>query len=103
MSLVTDITVGDIGTIIRLTVKENGTAVDVSSATTNQLVFKKPNGTTVSKTATFQTDGTDGVVQYTTQSGDIDVAGSWKVQANLVLSSWSGRTQPITFNVARTL
>ena len=103
MSSVTDLSVGDIGTIIRLTVKEDGVAVDLSSATTKELVFKKPNGTTVSKTALFETDGTDGILQYTTIAGDLDVAGRWKVQANLELASWSGHTQAVTFSVVGVL
>ena len=103
MSSVTDITVGDIGTIVRMTIKELGSVVDLSSATTKQLVFKKPSGTTVTKTAAFLTDGTDGIIEYTTQSGDIDVAGNWKVQANLVLTSWTGHTEAVSFRVVAAL
>lgn len=95
-----ELRVGAIGAAIRATVRENGSALDVSGASTKQLVFKKPDGTKVTQTATFYTDGTDGVLQYTTVSGDIDQAGSWQCQAYLAgLSGFSGYTDPDSLRV----
>jgi len=78
----------DIGTVFKVTVQNgSGTAVDVSGATTKQLIFRKPDGTNDTQSATFFTDGTDGILTYTTISGDIDTIGAWQIQANLVLAS----------------
>jgi hypothetical protein len=83
-----EIHVGDVGTVIRITVKdENDTAVDVSGATvTKTFKFLKPDGTTVLKAASFNTDGVNGILKYTTLAADIDQSGVWKVQVNVVLA-----------------
>jgi len=70
----------NVGTEFRVTVLESGTAVNVSSAT-NYIRFSKPDNTVVSKNASFYTDGTDGIITYTSASGDLDVVGTWKIQA----------------------
>jgi hypothetical protein len=55
---------GDIGTTIRVTIQEGGSAVDVSGATTKQIYLRKPNtGDTYTKTAIFTTDGTNGQIE----------------------------------------
>ena len=72
---------GDIGTIFRLTIVNTaGTAIDVSTAVTKYIYFQDPTGAKVQKTAAFTTDGTDGKIQYTSVSGDIDMVGTWQVQ-----------------------
>jgi hypothetical protein len=85
--MATEVHVGDIGTIIRLTIKDQDKAViDLSSATTKQIILGLPAGTSSTKTAVFFSDGTDGVIQYVTVSGDLSVSGPWKVQGRIVLS-----------------
>jgi hypothetical protein len=71
-------------------VDSDGAAIDLSSTTQKQLVFKKPSGTTLTKTAVFYTDGTDGKIQYTSQAGDLSELGEWKWQADIVnpVGSW---------------
>ena len=57
-----EIRVGDIGTKFQVTVKDGASVVDISSATsTKQIILKKPDGTTLTKSATFSSDGTDGL------------------------------------------
>lgn len=74
-----------IGLIFRATVKdENGDAIDLSGASTKELHFEAPSGAGKEMTAAFYTDGTDGVIQYTTVSGDLDEDGTWSVQAYVV-------------------
>ena len=103
MSVVEELHVGDWGTIIRVTVNDcsdSGSSVlDLSATTTKQIIFRKPDGTILTKTATFTTDGTDGKIQYTTVNGDIDIAGDWKIQVYLVFPSGSWRTDIGNFNV----
>ena len=70
--------------------------VDVSSADTLQMILTKPDGTSSTKTATagdytrVLTDGSSYAAGfwgfYLTQTGDIDVAGRWSVQA---VATWT--------------
>ena len=61
---------GDVGTVFRLTITDtDGTAIDVSTATTKYIYFQDPAGTKTQQTAAFYTDGTDGKIQYTTIAG----------------------------------
>lgn len=91
--------IGDIGSVIRITVKDAGVAVDISSASTKQILLEKPDGTILTKTAQFLTTGADGVIQYTTIAGDLDVAGIWRAQAYIVSATWSGHSSPYQFTV----
>lgn len=80
--MASEIHVGDVGTAFTATVKDEEEAVvDLSDADVLQLWFLKPDQTTLTKTATLVTDGTDGKIRYTTQNGDLDQPGNWKVQA----------------------
>jgi hypothetical protein len=86
---INEIRVGDIGTNIELTVKdETNTVVDISTATTKQLIFRKPNGTLLTKNATFTTDGTDGKIYITTVAGDLDQVGVWYTQAYIEITPY---------------
>ena len=77
-----EIHLNDVGTQFKLTISDAGTAVDVSpSGTTYTINFRKPDGTCLTKTATPFTDGTDGIISYITSSGDLDITGTWKLQA----------------------
>lgn len=91
--------VGDVGTIFRATFKEDGSAIDISSATTKTISFEKPNGVMVTQTGVFFTDGTDGILQYTTVADDIDEGGMWRIQGFVDLGVWSGRSDIVNFKV----
>ena len=69
---------GDIGA--RLTISTNNTTMDVSTVIT--ALIKRPDSTsvTVSPTVNFTT----GVLTYDTVSGDLSVAGEYKVQLHAV-------------------
>jgi hypothetical protein len=85
-----DIFVGDYGIPLEVTITVNGQAHDISNATQKGLTFKKPDGSSVSKTPTFKTDGTDGILSYTFEQGVLDMTGKWKFQAYVVTPT-SGR------------
>lgn len=73
--------VGDVGTSFQVTVRdENGAVVDVSLSPSLLLIFKKPDGTNLTKTAQRVNDGTDGLIRYVTEEGDIDQPGKWLLQ-----------------------
>ena len=96
---------GDIGTVLRWTVSENGQAVDVSPAITKQVKIIKPNGTQITKSLSNSTkdsdrkDGTDGRVEYVTVAGDIDQKGTYNWQLFIVVNNWTGNSQRGTFIV----
>lgn len=80
--------VDDVGTVFKATIKdEDGAIVNVSTASTKEMVFHKPDGTPVVKTAVFATDGTDGVIKYVTVTDDTDQDGDWQVQGYVVIGT----------------
>lgn len=85
-----DIHVDDIGTVFQAYLRDGETARNVSTATTKTIKFEDAEGTVTEKTAAFLTDGTDGVITYTTVAGDLSVAGEWKWQGFVVLTDPAG-------------
>jgi hypothetical protein len=95
---------GDIGTIFRLTIVDTaGTAIDVSGASTKYIYFEAPNGTKTRKDAVYYTDGTDGIIQYTSVDGDIGQAGNWKIQGYIEPADGKFFTRVTSFTVLSTL
>ena len=90
-----EIHLDDIGTRFEVTIKDDGVVVDISSATTKEIIFKKPDGNTLTKNADFVNDGTDGKIDYSTVSGDLNLVGIWNIQAKVVLAggTWSSEVQ----------
>ena len=99
-----EIRVGDIGTQFKVTIKDGTSVVDISSATsTKQIILKKPDGTKLTKAATFLSDGTDGIMYYSTVDGDLDVPGVWKLQGKVVITGGPFSTDIYSFKVHRNL
>lgn len=98
-----EVRVADIGTVFRATVQDGGTEVDVSAATLRRLIFRKPNGTLLTKTATLTTDGTDGQIEYATVTGDLDTPGRWMVQGYVEIGSGRWHTDISQFTVHKNL
>lgn len=95
-----DLQTGDYGTIVRFTLSVDGVIDNLSTVTAKTIRFRKPNGTTFDRTASFTTDGTDGKVQYTTIAGDISIKGNWRVAARITFSNRFYETPAQTFTVA---
>jgi hypothetical protein len=77
-----EIHVQDVGTIFQASiVDETGLPVDLSLSSLIQIWFQKPDQSVLTKTAVFATDGTNGVLNYTTILNDLDQPGNWKLQA----------------------
>lgn len=91
--------INDIGTSFRATIKEDDVAVPINDATTKEFVFQPPDGISITKTASFYTDGSDGIIQYLTVDGDMNVSGLWKLQARIVTPTWNGRSDMVEFKV----
>lgn len=97
---VEEIHLNDIGTVFELTVYEGDVIVDVSSAVSLNIYFRKPDGTTVlTKSAAFTTDGTDGKIRYVTVDGDLDTTGGWKIQGRVELPTGRWSTDVQSFKV----
>ena len=94
---------GAVGTTLQLELLDDGAVVDVSSATTKEIILEKPDGSTVTKTAAFVTDGTDGKIKYTTIAGDLDQVGRWRIQGRIISSSGNWPSEAGTFRVKANL
>ena len=92
--------VGDIGTTMKATITDqDGAALDVSGASTLQLIFLKPNGVQVIQTATLTSGGTDGIIQYVTVADDLDVPGVWKSQGFVIDAGKEHKSSVDVFHV----
>lgn len=93
--------------ILRFTVRDQDDAVvDVSSASgagTKLVLMRKPDGTILSKTATFTTTGTDGKVQYQVLTSDFDAQGEWEVQAKVIITAGTFYSPEERFDVVGVL
>jgi|TARA_B100001564_G_C20560376_1_gene633460 uncharacterized protein YbcV (DUF1398 family) len=97
--MASQIHVNDVGTKFLATIKDDGVVVDISSAISITMMFKKPDDEVVEKSGTLDSSGTDGKVYYTTIAGDLDEAGLYKLQAKVVLSTGTYYTDIYSFKV----
>jgi len=88
-----NIYVDDIGTILRLDIDE-----DLTDASTTEIRYKKPDGSTGVWVAT-KSSTHDNCIEYIMQSGDMNLEGQYKVYAYLVFPTWRGRGEIATFVV----
>lgn len=90
----------DIGTVFRLLIKDQDDAIqDISAATTKDIIFTKPTGEKLTKAGSFTTNGTDGYIQYVSVSGDLDTVAMWNLQAHIIQSGTSFKTDIYSFKV----
>lgn len=103
MNEIDKIRLNDIGTIFRIRILDNDEPVDLSGTTVKTIKFRKPDKTVVEKSAEFYTDGTDGYIQYTAVSGDIDVSGVWHIQAYIKFADQEWHTTLDSFMVSKNI
>lgn len=72
--------VGDFGTKFLITMVRKGKPLSIADAVTKTLVFFPPTLPSFTRTAVFETDGTDGQISYVTEDGDITEAGRWRAR-----------------------
>jgi len=96
---VNEVHLSDIGTVFEITFKDGTSAIDISAASTKQILFKKPDATTLTKSGTFTSDGTDGKLKWVTISGDLDTTGKWEIQGYVVLAGGEWHTDVGEFTV----
>lgn len=97
--MASEIHVGDIGTQLIMTVKDDGAIVDISGASTLSVIIKKPDGVSYTKIGNLLNDGTDGKMYYTSVDGDFNAAGNYKIQGIVELSGGTFYTSISTFKV----
>lgn len=102
--------IGDTGSVLVVTVKEDGAAVNISSATGKRFIFRPPQGAPIVKDATFTTTGTDGKLQYTFEASFLkkslrrELVGKWTGEVELEeLGTWTGTSTHFSFNVEDTI
>jgi len=96
---------GATGMVITLTVQdEAGVAVNLTTATTTEIILKPPQGFALTKTASVVSPATDGKIRYVTEAGVFNPPGKWKAQAHVILSGGSEYWSTIfEFNVGANL
>lgn len=96
-----EIHVADIGTTLEFLIKDQDKKVkDISTATTKEVIFRSSNLTTVSTvTATFVTDGTDGLIKYITLIGTFNRPGKWKAQGRVVTPAGDWKSDIIEIEI----
>lgn len=96
--------VGDVGVSFQLKfVDQAGVVIPINGATLMQMFFQKPDGTDITKTASYATDGLDGVMKYVTTTNDLDVSGTWQYQGYAEVGGAKMHTNTHKFKVAPNL
>ena len=89
----------NIGTRFIFTVfDQDKVVIDISTATTMEVLFQRPDRTTFAKVAIFTGDGTDGRLEYVSEVNDLTPAGDWFIQArvaNLPSSDFRSEVLPL--------
>jgi hypothetical protein len=102
-----EIHVGDQGTQIVVAITEGGAALDLSSASSRQIVFRKPGGDTLTLAAAVDGDPEDGriIVLTGTESGEVEIdePGLWLLQGRVQFPSGRWHTARDSFHVLRVL
>jgi len=83
--------------LIKLEIREGYEILDISGATTKNIIIERPDDTIITASGSFVTDGTDGLLYYRTVTGDISLAGLYNAQAYLVLPDFTGYSTPVSF------
>lgn len=94
----------NVGTVFRVTFTTcAGVALDISSATTKEIIFKSPDGTRTAKTGSYTNTGTDGKLEYSSEADFLSEAGEWSIQGHVIIGSQNFHTTVGTFTVAKNL
>lgn len=96
-----NIHVDDYGWVGKLRVVQDGIVIPIQTFTDLKFFYIRPGETeAVEKTASFDTDGADGVLKYIHEDGFIDTVGNWKVWYQVAKTGAEHTGNPLTFYVA---
>lgn len=94
----------DYGTVLKINVVDSaGNSQSISDATDILFLLEKPNESIISRSGILTTDGSDGLIQYTVASGDLDMAGIWSIQGRVFTPGGSYSTSISEFRVDKNL
>lgn len=84
MSL-THIHENDLGTefVVQVVDAVTGSAIDLTGYTTTEILFERPDGTTVTKTATIS-DAANGKIKYVSEAVFLTPPGVWRLQGHVI-------------------
>jgi hypothetical protein len=99
MTCETEAHLDDIGFRLIATFVEDGVEVDISTCTAKSILLRSPSGIFSTKTASFLTGGTDGIIYYATIAGDFDEEGIWKLQGVISIGGGTYHSNITTFRV----
>lgn len=80
------------------TLTKDGSPWDLTGATVT-LYFKRPDGTTFSKTGSLLNSGLNGQVYYDCTTTDLDQAGNWTRAWKIVVGGVTDYATPVQFTV----
>jgi|WetSurSiteA1Bulk_404760.scaffolds.fasta_scaffold164592_1 hypothetical protein len=98
-----EVQVGNVGTVFKVRIVEDGLPVNVTAATTREIIFKPPKGNTLTRNASLYTDGADGIITYSTGASDLTSAGQWYLQAHIEFTGSEYYTEVVGFTVRANL
>ena len=101
--MASEIHVDDIGVNFNITVMNGSVPLDVSNADNIYIIFQKPDGSDLTKSASIVNTGSDGNIRYTTVAGDLDQVGTWQIQAKVDFGISFFSTDIQRFKVQRNL
>lgn len=88
---------------IGISVRENGAALDLTTATAKQVTLQKPDGTVVTPTTSFETTGVDGKIYVDSVAAWLNQAGTWRKQGTVTVSGKTHNTEIVEFQVFEVL
>ena len=89
----------DAGVQFRLTIRNGETKADVSGVQSKLMTFVRPDGAAFDREARFFSDGSDGIICYTTSGSDLAAVGEWQVQATVDFGDEEFRSEIHSFTV----
>lgn len=94
----------DIGSVIVITLRNEGLPVNLSQTTVRQLQLRKPGAAAnIIRTANLVTDGTEGKMQYTWAAGDLDIVGTWLLMVYIESPTLHLHSDIVQFEVDKNL
>ena len=80
--------INDYGTVFNITIKDqDDVVVDLSTGSGSIITFFPPHQDSFSRTPVMPNGGTDGLLRYTIQSGELSQAGIWSISAEIITPS----------------
>lgn len=94
--------VGDCPTFRDVIKDQDGVVVDVSGASTKDMIFRLPDGTASVENTSFTGDGTDGKIEWT-PTDELDQVGKWQRQSKVIIAGKEWKAVKKNFTVHEAL